>query len=85
MRPDPCPPDEMPRARTKDAWPVRKVTAGTLSGALAVLIVALIESVIDKPLPTAVGESLVVVIGFMASYITPPKVGEVVVDCEERE
>jgi hypothetical protein len=69
-------------ARVASAVPTRKVTAGVLAGAVTTIIVALINAYASKPLPSGVEGSMVTILTFLAGYITPPGVGEVVEEVE---
>lgn len=55
----------------KTLYPQRKVTAGGLSGALATIIVATIESTTHVEMDAVLAMAIVTVVGFVVSYFVP--------------
>ena len=58
--------------------PVNKVTVSTLAGALAAILVWLLRTYTSIDIPPEVQDALIVLLTFLAGWLTPPGAGEVV-------
>ena len=70
------------RARVRTSAPTQKVMAGTIAGALTVILVWAAEEVWHLEIPPEVASALTVVLTFATSWWTPPAPDEVVVERE---
>jgi len=53
--------------------PTRKVTSGGLAGALSILVIWLINTVVGKEVPPEVASSFTVVLTFIVAYLVPER------------
>jgi hypothetical protein len=64
--------------RTRGAGPVRKVVAGGVGGALATIIIFVLNNYVlaAKPLDGTVSAAITTLVTFLVSYIVPPGANE---------
>ncbi len=68
----------MPRSNT--VWPVQKVWAGVLAGALTTILLFVMKQVFQGiDIPAEVAAAITTVLSLIVSYMTPPSVNEAVV------
>jgi hypothetical protein len=68
----------MPSSNTK--WPVQKVWAGLLAGALTTILVFVVRQVVPGiEIPADVAAAITTILSFIVSYMTPPGANEAVV------
>jgi hypothetical protein len=67
-------------AKSKTIWPVQKITAVALAGAITTLIAWGLDEFAGKKITPAAEGALITIITVLAGYLTPPGAGEVVED-----
>lgn len=67
-------------AKSKTIWPVQKVTAVALAGAITTLVAWGLDEFAGRKITPPAEGALITVITFLAGYLTPPGEGEVVED-----
>jgi len=61
-------------------WPVQKVWAGVLAGALTTILLFVMKQVFQGiDIPAEVAAAITTVLSLIVSYMTPPSVNEAVV------
>jgi hypothetical protein len=67
--------------------PVRKVTAGALSGAIVTLVIWMLNTYVPmfnrRPIPAEITGTLTTIVSFMISYAVPPGRDETVIEDEQ--
>lgn len=67
--------------------PVRKVTAGALSGAVVTLIIWMLNTYVSpfdkKPIPAEITGTMTTIVSFLISYAVPPARKETIVEDEQ--
>jgi len=60
--------------------PTRKVTTGALAGAIASMIMLIVNQYVvpDNKLPSEFGAALATILSFLASYFTPPSGNDII-------
>ena len=66
-------------ARSPSAFPVRKVAAGGVAGAITTIIVWILSAAFKVDMPPEIAAAITVVLSFAAGYFIPPAAGDVVV------
>ncbi len=61
-------------------YPIAKVTAGALAGALVVIVTWLLDAYAGVSMPPQVQDALIVLISALIAYLTPIQPGEIVAD-----
>ena len=71
-------------ARTESNWPVRKVGAGGVAGAVTTVLVYILNThvVPNNPIPPEVATAFSTLLSFSVSYLTPPGKDERVINPE---
>jgi hypothetical protein len=65
-------------ARSPSAFPVRKVAAGGVAGAITVIIVWILAAAFKVTIPPEIASAITVVLSFAAGYLIPPAANDVV-------
>lgn len=67
--------------------PVRKVTAGALSGAVVTLVIWMLNTYVSpfdkKPIPAEITGTMTTIVSFLISYAVPPARNETIVEGEQ--
>ena len=60
--------------------PTRKVTTGALAGAIASMVMLIVNQYVvpERPLPAEAGAALATILTFLASYISPPSGNDII-------
>jgi hypothetical protein len=67
------------QARSPSAFPVRKVAAGGVAGAVTAIIVWILAAAFNVNIPPEIASAITVVLSFAAGYLIPPAANDVVV------
>jgi hypothetical protein len=67
------------QAHSPSAFPVRKVAAGGVAGALTTIIVWILSVAFKIDIPPEIAAAITVVLSFAAGYFIPPAANDVVV------
>jgi|GEM_PF-6747683 len=65
--------------RSPSAFPVRKVAAGGVAGAVTAIIVWILSAAFKIDIPPEIASAITVILSFAAGYLIPPAANDVVV------
>lgn len=67
------------QAHSPSAFPVRKVAAGGVAGAITAIIVWILSAAFKINIPPEIASAITVVLSFAAGYLIPPAANDAVV------